>query len=85
MKLSLEDLRGHVQRTLQSAGAGEAMGSTFGQLREGITFIGPSPELLENMGDKTAARTLAHRYQVPTLPGTEEVAKAEKERQKAGK
>jgi acetyl-CoA carboxylase biotin carboxylase subunit len=24
------------------------------------------------MGDKTAARTLAHRYQVPTLPGTEE-------------
>jgi pyruvate carboxylase len=40
--------------------------------REGITFIGPSPELLENMGDKTAARTLAHRYQVPTLPGTEE-------------
>ena len=40
--------------------------------REGITFIGPSPELLENMGDKTAARTLAHRYKVPTLPGTEE-------------
>jgi pyruvate carboxylase len=40
--------------------------------REGITFIGPSPELLENMGDKTAARTLAHRFHVPTLPGTEE-------------
>jgi len=40
--------------------------------REGITFIGPSPELLENMGDKTAARTLAHKFNVPTLPGTEE-------------
>jgi pyruvate carboxylase len=40
--------------------------------REGITFIGPSPELLENMGDKTAARTLAQRFGVPTLPGTEE-------------
>jgi pyruvate carboxylase len=40
--------------------------------REGITFIGPSPELLENMGDKTAARTLAHKFKVPTLPGTEE-------------
>lgn len=40
--------------------------------REGITFIGPSPELLENMGDKTAARTLAHQFNVPTLPGTEE-------------
>ena len=40
--------------------------------REGITFIGPSPELLENMGDKTAARALAHKFNVPTLPGTEE-------------
>ncbi|TAE76773.1 MAG: pyruvate carboxylase [Verrucomicrobia bacterium] len=40
--------------------------------REGMTFIGPSPELLENMGDKTAARHLAAKYNVPTLPGTEE-------------
>ena len=40
--------------------------------REGIIFIGPSPELLENMGDKTAARALAHKFEVPTLPGTEE-------------
>ena len=39
--------------------------------REGITFIGPSPELLENMGDKTAARALANKFNVPTLPGTE--------------
>ncbi len=36
--------------------------------REGIVFIGPSPDLLENMGDKTAARTLAHKFNVPTLP-----------------
>ncbi|MEI7908410.1 MAG: pyruvate carboxylase [Verrucomicrobiota bacterium] len=40
--------------------------------REGITFIGPSAELLEKMGDKTAARALAHQFNVPTLPGTEE-------------
>ncbi|MEP2775299.1 MAG: pyruvate carboxylase [Luteolibacter sp.] len=40
--------------------------------REGITFIGPSAELLENMGDKTAARALAHKFNVPTLPGTED-------------
>jgi pyruvate carboxylase len=40
--------------------------------REGIIFIGPSPDLLENMGDKTAARALAHKFNVPTLPGTEE-------------
>ncbi len=40
--------------------------------REGITFVGPSPELLEQMGDKTAARELAKRFDVPVLPGTEE-------------
>ena len=40
--------------------------------REGIIFIGPSPDLLENMGDKTAARALAHKFNVPVLPGTEE-------------
>ncbi|MGJ8633731.1 MAG: pyruvate carboxylase [Luteolibacter sp.] len=40
--------------------------------REGIIFIGPSPDLLDNMGDKTAARALAQRFDVPTLPGTED-------------
>jgi pyruvate carboxylase len=38
----------------------------------GITFVGPRPELLDTMGDKTAARALAQRIQVPTLPGTEQ-------------
>jgi pyruvate carboxylase len=38
----------------------------------GITFVGPRPELLEMMGDKTAARALAQRIGVPTLRGTEE-------------
>jgi pyruvate carboxylase len=38
----------------------------------GIVFVGPRPELLEMMGDKTAARTLAQKIGVPTLPGTEE-------------
>ncbi|MEX2581653.1 MAG: pyruvate carboxylase [Gemmatimonadota bacterium] len=37
----------------------------------GIVFVGPRPELLEMMGDKTAARALAQRIDVPTLPGTE--------------
>jgi pyruvate carboxylase len=40
--------------------------------RAGLTFVGPRPELLEQMGDKTAARGLAHRLNVPTLKGTEE-------------
>ena len=38
----------------------------------GITFVGPRPQLLEMMGDKTAARALAQRIGVPVLPGTEE-------------
>ena len=38
----------------------------------GITFIGPRPELLEMMGDKTAARALAAKLGVPVLPGTDE-------------
>jgi pyruvate carboxylase len=40
--------------------------------RAGVTFVGPSPEILDMMGDKTAARAVAHRIGVPTLPGTEE-------------
>ena len=37
----------------------------------GITFVGPTPELLEAFGDKTAAKRLAKQSDVPTLPGTE--------------
>ena len=38
----------------------------------GITFVGPRVELLQNMGDKTAARALAQKVGVPVLPGTED-------------
>ncbi len=38
----------------------------------GITFVGPRPELLKLMGDKTAARALVQKVGVPTLPGTED-------------
>ena len=40
--------------------------------RAGIIFVGPRPELLDMMGDKTAARALAQRIGVPVLPGTKE-------------
>ena len=40
--------------------------------KAGIIFVGPRPELLDMMGDKTAARALAQRINVPVLPGTEE-------------
>lgn len=36
----------------------------------GITFIGPSPEAMERLGSKTAARQLAREIGVPTVPGT---------------
>lgn len=38
----------------------------------GVIFVGPRPELLDMMGDKTAARALAQKIKVPVLPGTEE-------------
>ena len=37
----------------------------------GITFIGPTAELLEMFGDKTAAKRLAKQANVPTVPGSE--------------
>src|SRR5260221_68452 len=45
----------------------------------GITFIGPTPALLELLGDKTAARRLAASAGVPVLPGTEEPVKSASE------
>ncbi len=44
-------------------------------LKAGITFVGPRPELLRQMGDKTQARTLARVAGVPILPGTDEPIK----------
>ncbi len=40
--------------------------------RAGITFIGPSADLLDLLGDKTAARQLAQRANIPVVPGTRE-------------
>ncbi len=38
--------------------------------REGIVFVGPSPEALRLFGDKAEARALAERQGVPLFPGT---------------
>ncbi|MBV8867561.1 MAG: pyruvate carboxylase, partial [Acidobacteriaceae bacterium] len=40
--------------------------------RAGIIFVGPSAEVLESLGDKTAARKLAQKANIPVVPGTEE-------------
>ena len=38
----------------------------------GVTFIGPPPEAIRAMGDKTAARALMEKAGVPMAPGTTE-------------
>ena len=54
----------------------------------GITFVGPSVELLGLLGDKTAARRLAERAGVPVVPGIDkpvaDPARARKHAQRIG-
>jgi pyruvate carboxylase len=49
----------------------------------GITFVGPSAELLDLLGDKTAARKLAESAGVPIIPGTETHVEGREEVEKA--
>ncbi len=39
--------------------------------KAGITFIGPSAQVIAQMGDKVSARRLAQEHDVPVIPGTE--------------
>jgi acetyl-CoA carboxylase biotin carboxylase subunit len=39
--------------------------------KSGLTFVGPPPEVLRTMGQKTEARRLAARAGVPVLPGSD--------------
>jgi len=53
--------------------------------RADIAFVGPPPNLLELLGDKTAARRLASSAGVPVLPGTEKPVKSAAEAQQIAK
>src|SRR5687767_5165793 len=39
--------------------------------KAGIKFVGPTPQLLQTFGDKTAAKRIAIQAKVPVVPGTE--------------
>jgi len=43
----------------------------------GLTWIGPAPESIADMGDKERARELARIAKVPILPGSRRIAKGE--------
>ncbi|MEO6436492.1 MAG: pyruvate carboxylase, partial [Tepidisphaeraceae bacterium] len=51
----------------------------------GITFVGPTPQLLEEFGDKTAAKRIASEAGVTTVPGTEHGLKSVNDVKKAAK
>src|SRR5579862_5258704 len=50
--------------------------------RAGITFVGPSADLLDLLGDKTAARRLAQKAGIPRVPGTETAVTSPKQAEK---
>ncbi len=43
----------------------------------GMTFVGPSPEVLDTFGDKAEARRLAEQEHVPVVPGTNDATSLE--------
>jgi propionyl-CoA carboxylase alpha chain len=55
----------------------ENAGFARGVSAAGMAWVGPSPEAIEEMGDKIAAKALAEKAQVPTLPGSTDETGAE--------
>jgi len=51
----------------------------------GITFVGPSPESMDMMGDKLSAKATAKKNKVPMIPGSEGAIKDIKEAVKVAK
>ena len=44
-----------------------------------VKFIGPSAEVIRQMGDKNTARSLAKKYGIPTTPGSEGILQGEED------
>jgi len=52
---------------------------------EGIILIGPSPESMEIMGSKLAAKNAVKAYDIPLVPGTESAIQSFEEALQKGK
>ena len=50
----------------------------------GLTFVGPSAEVIEKLGNKSAARRLAREAKVPVVPGSDDASSADEAAQTAG-
>jgi propionyl-CoA carboxylase alpha chain len=83
MRLSSSYLDGKAILEAARVSGAEAIHPGYGFLSEnarfaadvvaaGLIWVGPSPESIERMGDKLAAKALARELGVPTLPGSED-------------
>jgi acetyl-CoA carboxylase, biotin carboxylase subunit len=50
----------------------------------GLTFVGPSAEAIQKMGNKSAARRLAREAKVPVVPGSDDASSADEAAKTAG-
>ncbi|HEX3010901.1 MAG TPA: pyruvate carboxylase [Syntrophomonadaceae bacterium] len=48
-------------------------------IESGIEFIGPTPEMMDKLGDKIQSKLVAQSVGVPTIPGVEKAIKSDKE------
>ncbi len=48
-------------------------------IESGIEFIGPTPEMMDKLGDKIKSKLIAQKIGVPTIPGVEKPIKSDKE------
>ncbi len=48
-------------------------------IESGLVFIGPSPEMMDQLGDKIKSKIIASKMGVPTIPGVEKAISSDQE------